>query len=495
MRLKSVHIRCAGILVLGTVVGCSGVNTGQDPNGDSDVKIVEVIPAVGPLSGGITVEITGEGFVPDNLLVTFGGAPANAPTISESGSIVATLPARSTPGFVDVVVANAQGQATLTDGFEYREGSTMGITGVNPSCGKVSGGDAVEIIGAGFDDGVAPPTVRFGGAAATVTANSATSVSVTTPAGSAGAVAVEVSNQNGTASAPNAFIFDDNCSGSSGGNLSALIDFEYIMSQGDPPVVSGVAYFFPPADLGTPSQGSCVLDPQATITGFNDAGGAVTLTWGGGGNVSLNKTTSQGQPYYDSGSLASGSWSMGDTVDIDVPGGADVQAFSVANAATAPPGEFAVSAMLGAPADFEGGVSLFSATADVSLAWGDQKDGNGDWMVDPLLGGPLSSNVNHVQVIAVLPDLSGINHYLVCEALDSGSFCIKGGLGSQFCQTPGDTLEDLFLAAEGDALGFAFGAIGIIRTDKQTITLPDSSKGQVDVGVSRVTNLDIADLL
>ena len=59
------------------------------------------------------------------------------------------------------------------------------ITGITPTSGPTAGGTAVTITGTGFVTGA---TVTIGGTAATsVTRNSATSISATTPAGSAGA--------------------------------------------------------------------------------------------------------------------------------------------------------------------------------------------------------------------------------------------------------------------------------------------------------------------
>ncbi len=73
------------------------------------------------------------------------------------------------------------------------------VTGISPTSGPTAGGTAVTISGTGFDNGA---TVTIGGAAATgVTRNSATSISATTPAGSAGAKNIVVTNpdtQTGT---------------------------------------------------------------------------------------------------------------------------------------------------------------------------------------------------------------------------------------------------------------------------------------------------------
>lgn len=75
------------------------------------------------------------------------------------------------------------------------------VTSISPSSGTTSGGVGVAIKGTGFQSGA---TVKLGGTAATgVTVVSSTSITATTPAHSAGAVSVVVTNtdaQSGTLS-------------------------------------------------------------------------------------------------------------------------------------------------------------------------------------------------------------------------------------------------------------------------------------------------------
>lgn len=485
------------MLVVILSVACGGVTTGDDPDTPSDVTISEVIPAQGPLSGGITVEIRGEGFTAENLLVTFGGAPGQEATVEEDGSIQVKLPARSQPGVVDVVVACANGQATLTGGFEYRDTATVAISGVNPNCGPPVGGTQVTISGTGFDDGSGnAPRVTFGGVDATgITVVSDVELTVTTPAVVAGAADVGIENANGSAAVPGAFSFATDCSGGPGGTnvWTSIVDMEYVMPRDDPPFVNGFAYFFDATDFEIPPQGSCVLDPAGSPANFLDAGLNPTLSQPSGTSVTMTKQQQSGVVYYDSGQVDSAQFTFGEAVTLTVNGGADVQAFTVNDIATAPMSEFGVSAQFGDPANFGGGVSLLSSTADVFLAWGDQKNADGTWNVDPFLGGPVGNTVNRVQVIAMAQGLDGVNHYLVCEGLDAGSFCLQGASGG-LCTTPGHTVEDLFIAAGGDQIGFANGLVGVIRTNHVTFELPDGSTGSFDVGVQRVADFSIVDL-
>lgn len=77
------------------------------------------------------------------------------------------------------------------------------ISGVAPSTGLTTGGTAVTITGTGFTGATA---VTFGGTAATsFTVVSDTQITATTPAGTAGAVAVAVTNADGTDTEAGAF--------------------------------------------------------------------------------------------------------------------------------------------------------------------------------------------------------------------------------------------------------------------------------------------------
>jgi hypothetical protein len=69
------------------------------------------------------------------------------------------------------------------------------VTAVDPASGTTAGGTSVTITGTGFTSGL---TVTFAGTAATnVTLVSSTSLTATTPANAAGAVAVAVTNPDG----------------------------------------------------------------------------------------------------------------------------------------------------------------------------------------------------------------------------------------------------------------------------------------------------------
>jgi hypothetical protein len=97
-------------------------------------------------------------------------------------------------GAVDVVVTNTDTQnGALTNGYTYNPAPT--VTSISPTSGTTAGGTAVTITGTGF---LAGASVTIGGTAATgVSVANSTSITATTPAHTAGAGNVVVSNTDG----------------------------------------------------------------------------------------------------------------------------------------------------------------------------------------------------------------------------------------------------------------------------------------------------------
>lgn len=193
--------------------------------------VTGVSPASGPQGGGTSVTITGTSLA-NASSVDFGTA-AGTVTADSATSITATSPAGT--GTVDVVVTTPGGTSTATsaDHFTYVPGPT--ISSISPTTGPVAGGTVVTIAGTNLENATA---VDFGAAGATVTADSTTSVTVTTPAGSAGAVTVSVTTPSGTANAPQ--------------------QFTYVVPP-PPPGITGIS----------PATGSAAGGTAVTITGSN----------------------------------------------------------------------------------------------------------------------------------------------------------------------------------------------------------------------------------
>ncbi|MGP0049012.1 MAG: IPT/TIG domain-containing protein, partial [Solirubrobacteraceae bacterium] len=199
-----------------------------------------VSPAAGPVTGDTTVTITGSG-LSNATAVRFGSVAASY-VVNSDTSITATSPAGSA-GSVDVTVVTAGGtsQTSAVDKFTYVAAPT--VSHVSPSAGPTGGGTGVTITGTNLTGATA---VRFGLTAATTFAvTSATSITATSPAGSAGSVDVTVTTPGGTSA------------------TSSTDKFTYVASSTvNPPTVSQVS----------PSAGPTGGGTGVTITGTNLTG-------------------------------------------------------------------------------------------------------------------------------------------------------------------------------------------------------------------------------
>ena len=160
--------------------------------------VSSVSPNNGPAAGGTGVTITGTDFV-TGATVTLGGTAATNVVVTNSTTLTATTPAHAA-GAVTVTVTNPDTQSgSLASGFTYTSSPAPTVSSVSPNNGPVAGGTGVTITGTGFVTGA---TVTFGGTAATnVVVTNSTTLTATTPAHAAGAVAVTVTNpdtQSGT---------------------------------------------------------------------------------------------------------------------------------------------------------------------------------------------------------------------------------------------------------------------------------------------------------
>lgn len=163
--------------------------------------ITTVAPASGPAAGGTSVVITGTSFG-GTTAVAFGGTAAASFTVDSSTQITAITPARSA-STVDVAVTTPGGGATATGAYTFVAAPT--VTAVSPSSGTTAGGTSVTITGTGLTGATA---VTFGGAAATsYVVNSATQITATTPAGTAGAKSVAVTTPGGTGTLTNGYTY------------------------------------------------------------------------------------------------------------------------------------------------------------------------------------------------------------------------------------------------------------------------------------------------
>jgi Concanavalin A-like lectin/glucanases superfamily/Chitobiase/beta-hexosaminidase C-terminal domain/IPT/TIG domain/Fibronectin type III domain len=251
--VSSTEITCltpAGSAGAVTVAVTSGGQNGSLANGFTYIvppSVTSVSPNSGSTGGGTNVTVTGTNFAA-GATVTFGAGRQGGDGSANATNVVVVSPTQitcTTPagnaGAVNVGVTVNGETGTLTNGFTYVAVPT--VTSVSPANGPAAGGTAVTIAGTNFASGA---TVMFGSAAATnVVVVSSTSITATTPAGSAGAVTVTVTV------------------GGQSGSLSS--GFTYVVA----PTVTGVS----------PSSGSTAGGTAVTITGTNFASGA-TVTFG-----------------------------------------------------------------------------------------------------------------------------------------------------------------------------------------------------------------------
>ncbi|MGU3495071.1 IPT/TIG domain-containing protein [Xanthobacteraceae bacterium A53D] len=158
-------------------------------------------PPTGSISGGTSVTLTGTGFT-GVTAVTFGGSPATSLTILSDTSITAVTPAHAA-GAVDVRIVGPGATIEVARAFTYVVPAPA-LTGVSPAIGGTAGGTSVTLSGTGLSGATA---VTFGGTAATITAGTDTSLTVTAPPHAAGVVDVAVTTPTGTSTLTRAFTY------------------------------------------------------------------------------------------------------------------------------------------------------------------------------------------------------------------------------------------------------------------------------------------------
>ena len=156
--------------------------------------VTSISPTSGPAAGGTSVTITGTGFT-GTTGVKIGGAAATGVSVVNSTTITATTPA-GTAGTASVLVTTPGGTNAANTLFTYVGAPT--VSSISPIYGPVTGGTPVTITGTNLANATA---VDFGSNSATITADTSTSIAVTSPAGTAGEpVAVTVTTVGGTSS-------------------------------------------------------------------------------------------------------------------------------------------------------------------------------------------------------------------------------------------------------------------------------------------------------
>jgi len=167
------------------------------------LAVAGITPALGPVTGGTAVKVTGQGFTPASV-VKFGDAPATKVSVNTAGdTITAETPAHD-PGPVVVTITN--GADTTATAFTYYPV----ISGIVPPNGPTGGGTSVNIAGKGL---AGATRVTFGGSDAKFTVASDGAVLAESPPHTPAQVEVRIDTKAGVAVAltlaANLFTYED----------------------------------------------------------------------------------------------------------------------------------------------------------------------------------------------------------------------------------------------------------------------------------------------
>ncbi len=193
-------MRTCALIVLAIAIAACGDDLAAPPDAAPVVQLRAVTPAHGPLVGGTTIVLEGDGFDPNGPppTVIIGRALATDVGVLDPGTVTATTPYGLAPGPADVVIADRDTHARLDRAFTYDP--LPAVTSVTPTTGPSTGGTRIAITGTGFvANDAGPATVHVGDLAATdVVVVSDTEIDATTPPGPPFAnVPITVTNHDG----------------------------------------------------------------------------------------------------------------------------------------------------------------------------------------------------------------------------------------------------------------------------------------------------------
>ena len=154
--------------------------------------VASVSPSAGPLSGGVSVVISGENLSTASA-VDFGATPAVVVS-DASTQVTVTAPAHAA-GTVSVTVTTPKGTSTASNAAKFTYDAVPTISSLTPTSGTTTGGTSVVISGTNLSTASG---VDFGATPAVVVSDASTQVKATAPAHAAGTVPVTVTTPGGT---------------------------------------------------------------------------------------------------------------------------------------------------------------------------------------------------------------------------------------------------------------------------------------------------------
>ncbi len=264
---------------------------------------LSISPSGGPTTGGGTVTITGNNFLP-GVVVTFAGVNADIISVT-STQIVVTVPdlslvsqnnpsllkifaeffissAYATPPtrIVDVVVTNPDGQRMTFSQSYTLTASNPTLTLLSPDSGVISGGTSVTITGTHLTGTTA---VTFGGVAATsLNVVNDTTITLVTPAHGTGSVDIAITNPQGTGTLVNGYTYL-----ASAPTITSISPTSGFTTGGTSVTITGTDFTDATnVTFGSTEASSFNIDSSTSITAVSPAGSA--------GVVDITVTTPSG---------------------------------------------------------------------------------------------------------------------------------------------------------------------------------------------------------
>jgi hypothetical protein len=190
----------------------SGTRTGDKGGGGSggrvrvtytyyNVTVTDVSPALGPLSGGTSVTITGTDFE-DISAAKIGGVDCQSFTYVSPTEVTCVTPPGVATGLTSVSVTTTRGSPVKDNAFLYYLPPVVGD--VMPDTGSILGGETVDIIGQNF---MAQTTVEFDGQQISCNFVSDAKLTCVTPKHAVGAVDVTAITEGSADTLPDGYTY------------------------------------------------------------------------------------------------------------------------------------------------------------------------------------------------------------------------------------------------------------------------------------------------
>ncbi len=276
-----------------TPAGTSGTSAADQFTYEAAPVVSAVGPVVGPLTGGTAVTVTGTGFVGASA-VSFGATSATSFTVNSATQITAASPLLA-EGTVDITVTTPSGTSATGAADQFTYESVPSVTAVVPIAGPLGGGTPVIITGTRFSGASA---VSFGSNTAGVySVVSATEITATSPAGSAGIVDVSVTSSSGTSASTSA----DRFTYEAAPTVTSVSPVAGLPAGGTAVTITGTSFVGASAvDFGTSAASYSVVS-ATSITATSPAGSdsvdvTVTTPAGTSATSSADQFTYEGVP-------------------------------------------------------------------------------------------------------------------------------------------------------------------------------------------------------